>query len=162
MTDKGEDEAAKTTRWEQAWPNRWVLSGTRTYSSDPHAKSGTSDETSDNDDAEPVMKEEEKVDALKKLKKDKEAMMKRIIHDGEEATTKAFTLESGLKVVLPSKKDKQQAMKRLRKLGKRKRKGGRRTRGKKRSKSRKKRRKKKTKKTRRKKRRRKKRTKRRK
>ena len=76
MTD--EDEAAKTTRWEQAWPNRWVLSGTRTYSSDPHAKSGTSDETSDNDDAEPVMKEEEEVDALEKLKKDKEQLTKTI------------------------------------------------------------------------------------
>ena len=120
MTD--EDEAAKTTRWEQAWPNRWVLSGTRTYSSDPHAKSGTSDETSDNDDAEPVMKEEEEVDALEKLKKDKEAMMKRIIYDGERSSTKAFTLKSGLKVVLPSKKGKKGGKRRKKKTHKKRRK----------------------------------------
>ena len=137
MSNKDEDEADTTTRWEQLWPgSRWVLSRKRTYTTEPDAKTGTSDKTEDNDDAKPVMKEEEKVDALEKLKKDKEAMMKRIIHDGEEASTKAFRLESGLKVVLPSKKDKQQAMKRLRKLGKRKRKGGRRTRGKLRAKSR--------------------------
>jgi len=125
MSNKGEDEADTTTRWEQLWPgSRWVLSGTRVWASEPHAKTGTSDETEDNDDAKPVMKEEEKVDALEKLKKDKDAMMRRIIQDGEDASTKAFALDSGLNVVLPSKKDKQQQ------------KGGRRTRGKLRAKSR--------------------------
>ena len=98
-----EDEADTTTRWEQEWPNRWVLSGTRVWASEPHAKTGTSDITENNDDAKPVMKEEEEVDPLEKLKKDKKAMMRRIIYDGEKAATKAFTLDSGLKVVLPSK-----------------------------------------------------------
>ena len=157
MTDKGEDEADTTTRWQQLWPgSRWVLSGTRTWGTEPHAKTGTSDEVEDNDDAKPVMKEEEEVDPLEKLKKDKEAMMKRIIQDGEEASTTEFTLKSGLKVVLPSKNKQQQKKKKKKK----KQKGGRRTRGKKRTKSRKKRRKSRHK-SRRKKRRRKKRTKRR-
>ena len=59
MSNKDEDEADTTTRWEAAWPDRWVLSGTRTYSTEAHAKTGTSDKTEDNDDAKPVMKEEE-------------------------------------------------------------------------------------------------------
>jgi len=141
MSNKGEDEADTTTRWEQLWPgSRWVLSGTRTYTTEPHAKTGTSDKTEDNDDAKPVMKEEEKVDALEKLKKDKEAMMKRIIHDGERSSTKAFRLDSGLKVVLPSKKGGKKGKKKTRKKRRRKRRQSRRK-----SKGRKRRRKKRTK-----------------
>ena len=70
--------------------------------SDDHgltARTGTSKKNPKIDDAKPV----KPPDAVKKLKKDKEAMMKRIIQDGEEASTKEFTLPSGLKVVLPSK-----------------------------------------------------------
>ena len=65
-------------------------------------------------DAKPVEEE----DALEKLKKDKEAMMRRIIYDGEGATTKAFTLESGREVVLPSKKGKKGGKRRKRTRGK--------------------------------------------
>ena len=106
------------------WP---VYHWDRVEYSDGHgviARSGTSvnpNYPGETDDAKEVKPVKEEVDAKGKLKKDKEAMMKRIIQDGEEAATKTFTLDSGLKVVLPSKKDKQN--------------GGRRTRGKKRGRS---------------------------
>lgn len=87
-------------------------------------------------DAKPVEEE----DALEKLKKDKEAMMKRIIHDGERSSTKAFRLDSGLKVVLPPKKGGKKGKKKTRKKRRRKRRQSRRK-----SKGRKRRRKKRTK-----------------
>lgn len=72
---KNEDKAAATTRIEHHWFGD-VESRVRTGESDPIAKSGTSDITIDNDDAKPV--KEKEVNALKKLKKDKEAVMRRI------------------------------------------------------------------------------------
>ena len=137
---KKEDSAATTERLEQHWYGP-VISGTRTCQSDPIARSGTSDITIDNDDANPVKPVKEKeVDALQKLKKDKEAMMRRIIYDGERSSTKDFTLKSGLKVVLPSKKGGKKGKKKTRKKRRRKRRQSRRK-----SKGRKRRRKKRTK-----------------
>ena len=137
---KKEDSAATTDRLEEHWYGP-VISGTRTYQSDPIARSGTSDDPefpAGYDDAKPV--KEKEVDALEKLKKDKEAMMRRIIYDGERSSTKAFTLKSGHKVVLPSKKGGKKGKKKTRKKRRRKRRKSRRK-----SKGRKRRRKKRTK-----------------
>ena len=107
--------------------------------SDDHgliARSGTSKKNPKIDDAKPVKQK----GALEKLKKDKEAMMRRIIYDGERSSTKAFRLDSGLEVVLPSKKGGKKGKKKTRKKRRRKRRQSRRK-----SKGRKRRRKKRTK-----------------